>query len=228
MSLTEELLMKRDDDYRDFQSKLLPTVEIRRVIGVRVPAIRTIARKYRKSREADIFLNSLPHTYYDEDILHAFLIMEIKDFDECVSAIEAFLPYVDNWAVCDTLSPPVFKKHRDKLLPLALLWLRSKATYTVRYGISMLMKHFLDENFDEGLLAEVAAIRSNEYYVKMMVAWYFATALAKHPQAALPYFEGAKLEKETLKMAIRKAIESYRISSDLKEKLRGARALLTN
>ena len=224
MSIREELFKLKDEQYAAFQAKLMPTVDRSKVIGVRVPLIRKIAKEYKNTREAELFLCKLPHEYYDEDLLHGFLISEINSFESCISALEDFLPYIDNWAVCDTLSPPIFKKHRNKLLPLIRKWIRSGKPYTVRYGIGMLMKHFLDEGFKEDMLGEVAAIRSDEYYVKMMVAWYFATALAKQWDTALPYLEEHRLCEWVHQKTIQKACESYRIAAEQKAILKKLRS----
>ena len=172
------------------------------------------------------FLSSLPHKYFDENQLHAFLISEQKDFDKCVSLLEEFLPYIDNWATCDQLSPKIFKKNREKLLPLIEKWLSSSKTYTIRFAVGMLMQHFLDSDFNPSYLEKVAEIRSEEYYVNMMIAWYFATALAKQYEASLPYIERKKLAPWTHNKAIQKAIESYRITKEQKEYLKSLKTRL--
>ena len=184
-----ELFRLQDKEYRDFQSKLIPTVDPKSVIGVRTPALRKLAKQL--SGDADIaeFLDLLPHTYFDENQLHAFILSGMKDFPNCLAAVERFLPYVDNWATCDQMSPKVFRKHRPELLEAARRWIASDQTYTVRFGIGMLMQHFLDENFAPEYPELVSEIRSEEYYVRMMIAWYFATALAKQFDRVLPYIE---------------------------------------
>lgn len=219
--IEKELFRLRDESYRDFQSALIPTVEKRAFIGVRTPALRALAKTLSKSADISEFLGSLPHTYFDENQLHAFLISEIKDFDLCLRETERFLPCVDNWATCDQMSPKVFKKHKKELLAAIDRWLASERTYTVRFAIGMLMTHFLDEDFSPVFLEKAAAIRSEEYYVKMMVAWYFATALAKQYDAALPYLERKSLDPWTHNKTIRKALESFRIPPERKAHLRG-------
>ena len=219
--IREELFRLRDESYRDFQSALIPTVEKVAFIGVRTPALRALAKNLSKSADISEFLGSLPHAYFDEDQLHAFLISEIRDFDLCLRETERFLPYVNNWATCDQMSPKVFKKHKKELLAAIDRWLASERTYTVRFALGMLMTHFLDEDFSPVFLEKAAAVRSEEYYVKMMVAWYFATALAKQYDAALPYLEGKRLDPWTHNKAIRKALESFRIPPERKAHLRG-------
>lgn len=214
------LFEMQDLKYRDFHSKLMPTVDKEKIIGVRTPELRKFAKELSKKEEAKDFLKILPHKYYEEDNLHAFLIEQIKDFDECVSALDNFLLYVDNWATCDMMTPKVFKKNTDKLLPKINEWLISDYTYEVRFAIGMLMKFYLDENFDEKYLKLVAGVKSDEYYINMMIAWYFATALAKQWDKALPYIENRILDKWTHNKAIQKAVESYRITEEQKEYLK--------
>lgn len=214
------LFEMQDLSYRDFHSKLMPTVDKEKIIGVRVPELRKFAKEFAKTEEAKDFLKILPHKYYEEDNLHAFLIEQIKDFDECVSALDDFLLYVDNWATCDMMTPKVFKKNTDELLPKINEWLISDYTYEVRFAIGMLMKLYLDENFDEKYLKLVAGVKSDEYYINMMIAWYFATALAKQREKTLPYIENRALDKWTHNKAIQKAVESYRITKEQKEYLK--------
>ncbi len=221
--IQRELFRLQDPGYRAFQAKLIPTMPAERMIGVRTPALRVLAKTLVKEPEADAFLQALPHGYFDEDQLHAFLLCEIKDFDRCIAQVERFLPYVDNWATCDQLSPKVFKRHRRELLPYIRRWIDSGATYPVRFGVGMLMQHFLDEDFDPAYLQTVADIGSEEYYVNMMRAWYFATALTKQYEAAAPYMERAILDPWTHNKAIQKAAESYRIAPEQKENLKGLR-----
>jgi 3-methyladenine DNA glycosylase AlkD len=218
-----ELFRLQDGGYRVFQCRLLPTVDPETVIGVRTPELRRLAKRLLRSGEADAFLRELPHGYFDENQLHAFILSELKDFVLCVEAVDRFLPFVDNWATCDQLSPKVFRKHRQALPESIRRWIASGETYAVRFGIGMLMEHFLDGDFDPKYPAAVAAIRSEEYYVRMMAAWYFATALAKRYDAALPWLEERRLDPWTHNRAIRKAIESNRISPERKEYLRGLR-----
>ena len=219
--IRDELFRLQDVKYRDFQSKLIPTVPPEKVIGVRTPALRAMAKQFAKREDIGAFLEDLPHTYFDENQLHAFILSERKDFAVCLSAVDRFLPYVDNWATCDQLSPKVFRKHRPELLVSVRKWIASGETYTVRFGVGLLMEHFLDEDFDPVYPETVAAIRSEEYYVRMMVAWYFATALAKQYEAALPFLEGRRLDVWTHNKTIQKAVESYRITPEQKAFLRG-------
>ena len=210
----------QDLAYRDFHSKLMPTVPKEKIIGVRVPELRKFAKEFGKTTDAKEFLKILPHKYYEEDNLHAFLTEQIKDFDECVSALDSFLLYVDNWATCDMMSPKVFKNNTEKLLPKIEEWLISDYVYQVRFAIGMLMKFYLDENFDERYLHLVARVKSDEYYINMMIAWYFATALAKQWEKTVPYIENKVLDKWTHNKAIQKSVESYRITTEQKEHLK--------
>lgn len=214
------LFEMQDLGYRDFHSKLMPTVPKDKIIGVRVPQLRKFAKEFGKTEDAKEFLKILPHKYYEEDNIHAFLIEQIKDFDECISALDDFLLYVDNWATCDMMTPKVFKKNTDKLLPKIEEWLISDYTYQVRFAIGMLMKFYLDENFDEKYLKLVASVKSEEYYINMMIAWYFATALAKQWDKTLPYIQNKNLDKWTHNKAIQKAVESYRVTDKQKEYLK--------
>ncbi|MBQ7170966.1 MAG: DNA alkylation repair protein [Clostridia bacterium] len=218
--IREDLFSLRDEGYRAFQAKLIPTVAPDRIIGVRTPELRRFAKSLLGRGEADAFLSELPHAYFDEDQLHAFLLSERKDFVRCREEVDRFLPYVDNWATCDQLSPRVFYKHRRELLSPIRSWIASGATYPVRFGVGMLMQHFLDGDFKPAYPAAVAAIRSEEYYVRMMVAWYFATALAKQYGAVLPYLKEGRLDPWTHNKAIAKALESRRISPERKAYLR--------
>ena len=218
-----ELFRRQDLKYRDFQGALIPTVPTDRVIGVRTPALRAFAKELSRSGGADDFLADLPHRYFDENQLHAFVLCEIKDFDRCLSAVDRFLSFVDNWATCDQLSPAVFRRHRERLLPFIRRALDSGETFRVRFGIKMLMDHFLDEAFDPIYLSLVAGVTSEEYYVKMMVAWYFATAIAKRYDETVPYVERKLLPPWTHNKAIQKARESYRVSPERKDYLRSLR-----
>ena len=221
--LQARLFQLQDEGYRDFTAKLLPTVDKERIIGIRTPALRAFAKTYAKEPEAADFLRALPHVYFEENGLHAFLIERIRDYDECIEALDAFLPCVDNWATCDSLSPACFKKHHDKLIHDALRWMESEKLYTVRFGIGVLMAHFLDGDFRPEYLERVAAIETEEYYLRMMQAWYFATALAKQYEAALPVLEQRRLDPWTHNKAIQKAVESYRISDEQKAYLKTLR-----
>ena len=221
MEIEERLFALQDKGYRDFHKKLVPTVPQDKIIGVRTPALRKLAKEIVQMGEAEAFLARLPHRYFDENQLHAFIISGLKDYGECMAHLQEFLPYIDNWATCDQLSPKVFKQHRQELLKEIRKWLESEETYTVRFAIGMLMHNFLDEDFDEAYLSMVAEVRSEEYYVNMMIAWYFATALAKQYEAALPFIEGNRLAAWTHNKAIQKAVESRRVSMERKEYLRG-------
>ena len=218
--IQQRLFALQDLKYRDFHCKLMPTVDPATVIGVRTPELRKLARELARSEAAAEFLTVLPHQYYEENNLHGFLIETIRDYDECIAALTAFLPYVDNWATCDLMSPKIFKKHLPELLLQIEVWLASDHVYTIRFGVEMLMSFYLDEHFKPEYLQMVAALRSEEYYVNMMLAWYFATALAKQYEAALPYLEQQRLDKWAHNKAIRKAVESYRISPEQKTYLR--------
>ena len=215
------LFSLQDLGYRAFQSRLIPTVDPDSIIGVRTPALRKYAKELAKNPEVSLFLSALPHAWFDENQLHAFLISEEKDFDTCVREVNRFLPYIENWATCDQLSPRVFRKHRDELLPQIQIWLRSNRTYTIRFGIGMLMQHYLDDRFDPAYPELVAGIRSEEYYVNMMIAWYFSTALAKQYAQIVPFFETPRLDPWTHNKAIQKAVESFRITAEQKTYLRG-------
>ena len=218
--IRKELYLLQDEAYREFQAKLIPGMGLDQVIGVRTPLLRKLARQIVKEEDTQAFLEELPHEYFDETQLHAFVISEIRDPEEAFWRTEQFLPYVNNWATCDQLSPKVFRKCRKELLHHIEQWLASGRTYTVRFGIGMLMQHFLDEAFDPKYPAMVAKVRSEEYYVNMMIAWYFATALAKQYEAVLPYIEKQKLDPWTHNKTIQKAVESYRITPQQKEYLK--------
>lgn len=218
--IQKRLFDLQDKDYADFQSKLMPTVEKEKIIGVRVPQIRMLAKSVSKEPLCESFLENLPHKYYDEDMFHAVLISEIKDYEICVEKLERFLPYVDNWAVCDIMSPKIFKNHKTELLEKIYGWAKSSEVYTCRFGIGMLMTHFLKEDFKEEYLFLPASIKSEEYYVNMMIAWFFATALAKQWNTTIPYIENRKLDQWVHKKTIQKACESYRITAEQKEYLK--------
>lgn len=226
--ITERLIGLKDGKFKKFQERLIPTVPPESIIGVRTPELRALAKELsgrlksgeRRSAAADEFMGNIPHKYFEENQLHAFIINEEKDFHECVRLTEIFLPCVDNWATCDQLSPGVFKKHHGELLPHIDRWLGAGHTYTVRFGMGMLMRHFLDDDFSPEYLEKVASVKSGEYYIKMMQAWYFATALAKQYDAALPYIERRKLEPWTHGKTIQKACESLRIPQERKTHLR--------
>lgn len=221
--IQSRLFELQDKQYAAFQSKLTPNIDPGDFIGVRVPACRTLAKELYQ-HEADVmkeFMMQLPHRYYDENMLHGLLISEIRDFDECIDALERFLPYVDNWAVCDIMSPKCFRKHKKELLPIIMEWMASSEEYTVRFGIEMLMSHYLDEDFSPAYLEKAAEIRSDKYYVNMMIAWYFATALAKQWDSTVSYIEANKLDEWVHNKTIQKARESCRITDEQKQYLLG-------
>lgn len=220
LKILDKLFELQDKKYADFHGKLISHIPREKIIGVRVPDMRKLAKEYSKNEESKLFLNDLPHKYYDENLLHGMLISEIKDYDKCINKLDKFLPYVDNWAVCDTISPKVFKRSREKLLGKIKIWISSKETYVCRFGILMLMKHFLDDYFTPKYLENVADIESDEYYLKMMIAWFFATALSKHWNETIVYLERKKLDVWVHNKTIQKARESYRITTQQKEYLK--------
>ena len=220
IDILNELFLMQDVEYKAFHRKLIPTVDEAKVIGVRIPELRKYAKRISGSKEAKDFLNSLPHNYYEENNLHAFLAEGVKDFDEALRLTEKFLLYIDNWATCDSFMPPVFKKNKDKLLPYVKNWVKDNKTYTIRYGIGLLMKLWLDDDFDTEYIEMVAKVKSQEYYVNMMIAWYFATALAKQYEIAIEYIEDSRLPVWVQNKAIQKAIESNRIAKETKTYLR--------
>ena len=218
--IRKRLFELQDTKYRDFQSKLIPAIDPETVIGVRTPELRKFSKEILKIGDYAEFLSNLPHKYFDENQLHAFLISGMKDYEECLNALGNFLPYVDNWATCDQMSPKVFKKHRTELVQKIKEWIGSTDVYTIRFAVGMLMEHFLDEDFSEEYPEMVSKLRSDEYYVNMMIAWYFATALAKQYDVILPYIEQKKLDTWTHNKSIQKAVESYRITDEQKEYLK--------
>ncbi len=219
--IEKELFSLQDKEYAKLQQKIIPTAPADSVIGVRTPALRKYAKTLVKRDDISEFLHDLPHKYFDENQLHAFTISEMKDYSACMEEVCAFLPYVDNWATCDQMSPKIFKKHKAELLEQVKEWIGSEETYTIRFAIGMLMEHFLDDDFDIKYPKMVAKVRSDEYYVNMMIAWYFATALAKQYDAVIPFIEGKKLDKWTHNKAIQKSVESYRITDEQKVYLKG-------
>ncbi len=225
MTVYERLAVCANEKYRDFQSKLVPNIPKETILGVKTPDMRRIAKEIKGTKEAEEFLMELPHKYYEENLVHFFLIAMIRDFDECVNAVETFLPYVDCWPVCDQSSPKVFAKNHGKLLPLIRKWISSEHVYTARFGIRMLMNEFLGEDFKPEYLEWVAEVDGGDYYIKMMVAWFFATALAKRYDESVIYIEERRLEPWTHKKAIQKAIESFRVSDEHKEYLKTLRLL---
>lgn len=215
MNITEKLLSMQDLEYKAFHSKLMPTVDGNRVIGIRIPVLRKFAKEL-SDEHAKKFMQGLPHFYYEENNLHAFLIERIGDYNECIKAVNAFLPFVDNWATCDSLRPKVFKKHLPELLEQIKIWITAKDTYTVRFALEMLMCHYLDEAFSPEYLTLAASVKSEEYYVNMMLAWFFATALAKQYDSTISFVENNSLDVWVHNKTIQKATESYRISDEQK------------
>lgn len=223
MEITAHLFAMKDDTYKDFQSKLMPTVNPDTVIGIRIPMLRKFAVKIAKDCSEDeltAFMKSLPHHYYEENNVHAFLIERINNFEECIAELDTFLPFVDNWATCDIMNPKIFKKNTDKLLCKVKEWLASSHVYTIRFGIGMLMRYFLDDNFNTEYLDMVVAVHSEEYYVNMMKAWFFATALTKQYDMTVPYIQQNRLDVWSHNKAIQKSVESFRISKEHKDELR--------
>jgi len=218
--IQKKLFELSDKEYAAFQAKLTPTVDPELFIGVRVPLLRKFTKEYAKNNDIYPYLKTLPHHYYDENIVHGLFIETIKDFDKCVEEIDRFLPYVDNWAVCDIMSPKVLGKHKDKLLKKIVEWTKSDKTYTIRFGIEMLMSYFLDADFDESYFKVLLPIKSDEYYVNMMLAWYYATALAKQWDATIKLLENKQLPVWVHNKTIQKAKESYRITPEQKEYLK--------
>lgn len=223
VDIQQELSALQDLSYRDFHAKLMPTVDKARVIGVRTPKLRAFAKEFGKTEEAKEFLKVLPHQYYEENNLHGLLIEQIKDYPTLIGELNRFLPCIDNWATCDLLTVRVVKKHLDTFTEEVERWLASDHTYTIRFGIGMLMRYYLEEHFSLEYPEKVVKIRSEEYYVNMMRAWYFATALAKQYEAIFPFLEEKRLDAWTHNKTIQKAIESYRITQEQKAYLRTLR-----
>ena len=219
-TIIEALVSLQDLEYRQFQCKLMPTVNPEAVIGVRTPKLRALAKRLKGDPCVEEFLSELPHRYYEENNLHAFLIEQMADYDACIHELERFLPFVDNWATCDMMRPKCFRRHLDELLKQIERWLTAEHPFTVRFGIEMLMSFYLDEAFDPRYLELVAGVRREEYYVNMMCAWYFATALAKQWDSAVVYLEENRLPLWVHNKTIQKAVESYRIDKAQKEYLR--------
>lgn len=221
-TITEKILELQDMEYREFTARLIPDIDKKRIVGVRLPQLRTLAKEIVREGKGDAVLTELPHYYTDENNLHALVLAELKDYDRTVAELDRFLPYVDNWSTCDSMKPKTFKRNenKEKLLAEIRRWLNSEHPFTIRFAISMLMTHFLDNDFREEYLDWVAAVENEHYYVRMMVAWYFATALAKQYDATLPYLMARRLKKWTHNKAIQKAIESLRITQEQKQLLR--------
>ena len=222
-NLIENLFQLQDLNYRDFHSKLLPGIDKENIIGIRTPALRKFAKEFAKTEDAAEFLQDLPHRYYEENNLHMMLITGIRDYEQCLEELRRFLPYINNWATCDFPVPKCFPKHKEELLPEVRKWITSGQTYVIRYGIGILMRIYLDEDFQPSYLDLAASVQSEEYYVNMMIAWYFATALAKQWEAAVPYIEEKQLPQWVHRKTIQKAVESYRITPEQKEYLKGFR-----
>ena len=223
MNIRERLLELKNEEYRQFTARLVPNIPAETIIGLKTPEMRAIAKNIFMDTDRDIFLNALPHEYYEENLIHFFVISMIKDFEECIQRVEAFLPYVDCWPVSDQATPKAFRKNHEKLLPYIRKWISSEHVYTARFGIRMLMNEFLGEDFREEYLELVATKKGDDYYLKMMVAWYFATALAKRYDETLPYIENHVLDEWTHRKAIQKAVESYRVTDEHKEYIKSLR-----
>ena len=220
--IQHKLLSMQDKAYRDFNAKLIPTVDPKLMIGIRTPLLRKFAKDLFKTepKQAAAFMQTLPHRYFEENNLHAFLIENIKDFDTAIAETERFLPFIDNWATCDSFAPRLFKKYPDEVYQKILIWIRSPRTYTVRYAINLLLSNYLDDRFKPEMLELVSTVKSEEYYINMMIAWYFSFALIKQYDAALPYIKKQTLAPFTHNKTIQKAVESYRIPADVKDYLR--------
>ena len=223
MTLYDRLVEVKDDEYREFQVKLVPNISKETIVGVRTPQMRMIAKEVFASADRDAFLNDLPHKYYEENLIHFFVLSMIKDVNECIAAVEKFLPYVDCWPVSDQATPKSFKKNHRIILPYIKKWIASDHVYTSRFGMRMLMNEFLGEDFEEEYLELVASKKGDDYYLKMMIAWYFATALAKRYDESIRYFEERRLDEWVHKKAIQKAVESYRVTDEHKEYLKSLR-----
>lgn len=220
MDITKKLFALQDLKYRDFSASLTPTIDKEYFIGVRVPEVRKLAKEIKDAKEANEFIKFLPHKYFDENMLHGLLLSEIKDYEKCLHEVDTFLPYVDNWAVCDIMSPKIFRKHKDELITEITKWADSKETYRVRFAIGQLMALYLDDDFKEEYLEIPSKIISDEYYINMMIAWYFATALAKKWDKAIKYLEKKTLPPWVHNKTISKARESFRITPEQKEYLK--------
>lgn len=221
--IQKHLFELQDMAYRDFHSRLMPDTDKETIIGIRVPVLRKYAKSIAGTELSEKFIKELPHHYYEENNLHMMLITRIKDYDKCLSEVERFLPYIDNWATCDFPAPKCFENHKEELLPVIKRWIASGETYTIRYGIGMLMRLYLDADFDPEYVKLVAEVKSDEYYVNMMIAWYMATALAKQWDAVIPYIEEHRMSDWVHRKTIQKAVESYRITDEQKRYLKGYR-----
>lgn len=218
--ITEELFAFRDEEYGKFQAKLIPTIDPKSIIGVRTPALRALAKEHIKAGDIDAFLSQLPHKYFDENQLHVMILSQLNDYGRCIDEVRSFLPYIDNWATCDQLNPRVFAKHKKELLKDIKIWIRSGDTYTVRFAAGLLLSLYLDDDFSPEYPKMVSKLRTGEYYIDMMTAWYFATALAKQYDAVIPYIEKNRLSVWVHNKTIQKAVESYRITDEQKTYLK--------
>ena len=224
MKIQEELFKLQDISYKEFHSKLIPTIDKNTIIGIRIPLLRSYAMKIKYTKEADKFFNTLPHTDYDENVLHALLLSEMTDYETFIKSIQAFLPYIDNWAVCDVLKPKSIKKHKQIFIDEIKSWISSKDTYTIRFGVVMLMTYYLDEDYQKDYLNNPLQVKSDEYYVNMAISWFYATALAKHYDEVVKILKDKKLSVWVHNKTIQKAIESYRITKEQKEELKKLKA----
>lgn len=224
MKIQEELFKLQDISYKEFHSKLIPTIDKNTIIGIRIPLLRSYAMKIKYTKEADKFLNTLPHTYYDENVLHALLLSEMTDYETFIKSMQAFLPYIDNWAVCDVLKPKSIKKHKQIFIDEIKSWISSKDTYTIRFGVVMLMTYYLNEDYQKDYLNYPLQVKSDEYYVNMAISWFYATALAKHYDEVVKILKDKKLSVWVHNKTIQKAIESYRITKEQKEELKKLKA----
>lgn len=222
-AIREYLLTNKDDEYREFTARLIPDINKENIIGVRMPTLKKLAKELSCHDHTADFLASLPHKYLEENTLHGLIIAGMRDFDRLISELEKFLPYVDNWSTCDSLRPVIFKTNREKLYPNVIKWIKADKPYTVRFGIEMLMLHYLEEGFDSEQLEIVASVESEHYYVKMMIAWYFATALAYRYDSTVTYLEDGLLDTWVHNKAISKALESFRLNDEKKTYLRTLR-----
>ena len=220
MNVIDELLKSKDLEYKTFQSKLIPNIDSSTMIGVRTPKLKSIAKDLYKNNDYELFLNSLPHNYYEENIIHGLVISEIKDYDLCINYIDKFLPYIDNWAVCDQTNPKVFKKHKKEVMVKINEWIKSKEVYKIRFGVKTLMNYFLDDDFNKDYLKLPLIIKNDDYYVKMMIAWFYATALAKQYDETIKIIESNVLNIFIHNKTIQKAIESFRVTDEHKKYLR--------
>ena len=220
MNITEQLFSLQDKKYREFHSRLMPDIAPERIIGIRIPELRKLAKELVNNGEAEAFIKNLPHYYYEENNLHAFIIEQIKDYDLLITELDRFLPFVDNWATCDSLRPKAFKNNSDRLITDAFRWMSSSQEYTVRFGIEVMMIYFLEDNFRKDYPERIAGIESDKYYINMMIAWYFATALAKQWDAVIPFIENGMLSPWINNKTIQKAAESFRITTEQKKYLK--------